>query len=297
MIFRRMTNFGWSPWHAIGALLLAALGLWVTRTAWLDIYEIAQTDEEASHIFLVPVVASWMVWARRVRIRLCRPTGTWIGPLIVAAGLLAYVVGYNNAMQAVWHGGAVLVVIGCALSVLGKDVFFRFLPAFVVLIFLVPVPGTIRHAIAGPLQTATAWITQAIFETVGVAVERSGNLLSINGQKVAVAEACNGMRMVFALVLVSYAFAYSMPLRQGVRVLVLLASPLSALLCNVIRLVPTVWLYGFHADYGWSQSVPDQFHDSSGWVMLPVAFLLLLGVVRLLRWALVPVARFNLAYQ
>jgi hypothetical protein len=31
--------------------------------------------------------------------------------------------------------------------------------------------------------------------------------------------------------------------------------------------------------------------------MLPIAFLLLLGVIRALRWALVPVARFNLAYQ
>ena len=37
------------------------------------------------------------------------------------------------------------------------------------------------------------------------------------------AEACNGMRMVFALVLVSYAFAYSMPLRNTVRILVLIA--------------------------------------------------------------------------
>ncbi len=31
--------------------------------------------------------------------------------------------------------------------------------------------------------------------------------------------------------------------------------------------------------------------------MLPVAFLLLLGIIRALRWALSPVARFNLAFQ
>jgi len=61
---------------------------------------------------------------------------------------------------------------------------------------------------------------------------------------VTVAEACNGMRMVFALVLVSYAFAFSMPLRNGVRLVVLAASPLAAIVCNVIRLIPTIWLYG-----------------------------------------------------
>jgi exosortase len=292
MSLRRLANFGWSPYHAVAALAMGVLGALVVRVALRDIYDIAIGDEESSHIFLVPIVSAWMFVARRVRLRLCRPHGTWVGPMLVAIGWLAYVEGYNHAMQSVWHAGALLVVLGCVLSVLGKDVFFRFLPAFLVLVFLIPVPGGLRLRIANPLQAATAQITQTIFETFGIAVERSGNVLEVNGRHVAVAEACNGMRGVFALVLVSYAFAFSMPLRRGVRALVLIASPIAALLCNVIRLVPTVWLYGFR-----SQKLADGFHDVSGWIMLPIAFLLLLGVIRVLRWAMVPVARFNLAYQ
>jgi exosortase len=292
MSLRRMANFGWTPWHAVAALVMGLIGAYVVRIALEDIYNIATHDEESSHIFLVPIVAAWMFMSRRVRLRLCRPRGMWVGPMLVALGWFAYVQGYNHAMQSVWHGGALLVVLGCVLSVLGKDVFFRFLPAFLVLVFLIPVPGGVRQAIANPLQAATAQITQTIFETIGIAVQRSGNVLQVNGRHVAVAEACNGMRGVFALVLVSYAFAFSMPLRRGVRALVLIASPVAALLCNVIRLVPTVWLYGFR-----SQKTADMFHDLSGWIMLPIAFLLLLGVIRVLRWAMVPVARFNLAYQ
>ncbi len=37
--------------------------------------------------------------------------------------------------------------------------------------------------------------------------------------------------------------------------------------------------------------------DVSGWVMLPVSFLILLGIVRALRWALVPLTHYTLAYQ
>lgn len=292
MILRRLTNYGWTLWHAVGAVLMALVGFYATQGAWRDIYTIASKDEEASHIFLVPVVAAWMIWVRRIRLRYCPPTGTIIGPALVAAGWVISVLGYNRGIQSFWHGGAVVVVIGCILSVLGKHVLFRFLPAFAVLIFLVPVPSTIRQAIAVPLQTATAACTQAVMETFGIAVERSGNVLSINGHEVAVAEACNGMRMVFALVLVSYAFAYSMPLRNTVRILVLIASPLAALICNIIRLIPTIWLYGNS-----SERTADSFHDVSGWIMLPVAFVLLLGVIRILRWALVPVAKFNLAYH
>jgi exosortase len=287
-----MTNIGWSPWHLAGAAVMALIGVAATWPAWRDILFIARNDEEDSHIFLVPVVVAWMVWVRRARLRICRPAGGLIGPPIVALGWAMSMYGYNHATQALWHAGAVAVVVGCILSVLGKDVLFRFLPAFVVLVFLVPFPGAVRQAIAVPLQTTTAAATQSFMEILGVPVERSANMLTINGHDVTVAEACNGMRMVFALVLVSYAFAFSMPLRNGVRLLVLAASPLAAIVCNVIRLLPTIWLYGYA-----SHDLANQFHDASGWIMLPIAFLLLLGIIRILRWALIPVARFNLAYQ
>ncbi len=292
MSLRRLTNVGWTPWHVVGALFMACVGIAATWDSWVDIYNFASRDEEASHIFLVPIVAAWMAWVRQTRIRYCAPRGQYIGPVILAAGWAIYALGYNHAVQAAWHFGAVVVVLGCILSVLGRNVLFRFLPAFAVLVFLVPVPGSIRQEISKPLQTATAAGTQAMLETLGVPIERSGNVLSVNGQAVAVAEACNGMRMVFALILVSYAFAFSMPLRNTVRVVVLLASPLAAIACNVVRLIPTVWLYGYSTN-----SIADAFHDISGWLMLPIAFLILLGIIRVLRWALIPVAKFNLAYH
>ena len=33
------------------------------------------------------------------------------------------------------------------------------------------------------------------------------------------------------------------------------------------------------------------FHDYSGWLMLPIAFLILLGIIKMLRWAMIPVMR------
>jgi len=283
---------GWTIGHAIGALALAGAGMFLTRDAWADIAQIARDDAEQSHVILVPIVAAWMVWSRRVRLRHCPPSGEWIGPLMLGVGGLLSWFGYHNMVQSAWHVGAVLITLGAPMSVLGKNVVFSFLPAFLVLVFLVPVPGSVRQFIAVPLQTYTAAVTQAILETFGMTVERAGNVLTINGAEVAVAEACNGMRMVFALILVSYAFAFGLPLRNSARVLVLLCSPVAALICNIIRLLPTVLLYGY-ADH----KVAGLFHDASGWLMLPVAFMLLLGVLRVLKWALIPVNRYTLAYQ
>jgi exosortase len=289
---KTITHARWEPWHWACAISLAALSVAVTWNAWKDIYTIAEADPEQSHIFLVPIVAIWMVWARRIRLRNCPPSGTFVGPIVAGLGVLMSLWGFEQNMQSIWHAGAVALLVGSLITALGKNVLFQFLPAVVVLVFLVPIPGFIRTEVSVPLQTATAYVTQVLLETFGIPLERSQNLLRINGQDVAVAEACNGMRMVFGLVLVAYAFAFSMPLRGSTRALILIFSPVAALFCNVVRLVPTVLLYGYSGTK-WG----DWFHDWSGWLMLPIAFFLLMGVLRILKWALLPVMRYNLAYH
>jgi exosortase len=277
--------------HVMFAVVMGILGIIALLPAWQDIYHIAARDEEESHIFLVPLVAVWLVWVRRTRLRHCKPSFRLVGPLIVAAGWIISMVGFYNGIQSFWHGGAVMVMIGCALSVLGKNVLFRFFPAIAVLVFLVPVPARFRLELSLPLQSWTAQITQKGLDVMGLDAEVTNNALRINGQDVTVAEACNGLRMIFALILVSYAFAFSMPLKNVVRFMVLLASPLAAIFCNVIRLLPTMWLYGYH------KQLADGFHEYSGWMMLPLAFLMLYGIIGTLRWAMIPVARYTLASQ
>lgn len=228
----------WTIAHVLAATVMALIGVAVTWPAWAEIYHIAHADEEASHVFLVPVVAIWMLWARRVRFRYCRPTGTILGPLIVAFGWLISSFGFYHGVQSFWQGGAVIVVLGCVVSVLGKHAILRFLPVIAVLAFLVPVPGEIRLKVALPLQNWTARIEQHMFEVLGTEVVRSGNQLTINGVPVHIIEACNGLRMVFALILVSYAFSFGLPLRNAVRMVILLVSPIAAIFCNLVHFFP-----------------------------------------------------------
>ena len=274
-------------WRFIdGALLvmLVALAITATWSIWATIFRIAYRDAEQSHIFLAPAVAGWLFWVRRERMRLCRPSWSLVGPLIVAAGWAMAWFGFSSAVEAAHHLGALLIVVGAAATVLGPAFLLRFAPAFLSLAFVLPVPGRIRWAVAAPLQEYSARITQVIMDLVGVPVERAGNLLSINGVDVAVAEACNGMRMVSALALVAFAFVFSFPMRNWVRVLILAVSPAVALLCNVIRLGPTVLLYGYS-----TRDVASIFHDMSGWAVLGVALFILWLMLRTLRWLEFPI--------
>jgi exosortase len=290
MLVRRSRN-GWSL--SLGALALAmmAVGVLATIDAWSDILLRARKDEEASHIFLVPLVVAWLVWVRRSRLARCTFRPSSIGAILVGLGWVVTSVGFRYSVQSMWHLGAVMVVVGCLLSVLGKDLLVRFLPAFLVLVFLVPIPGRVRQRVSVPLMNATAIVTKDVSDLLGVPVERQGNQITVNNEPITIVEACNGLRMVFALVLVCYAFAFGEPLRNYVRLIIIAATPLSAIACNVARLVPTAWAYGYAG-----KEIGDAFHNWSPWVMLIVAFLLLMGIIRVLRWALIPVTRYTLAW-
>lgn len=281
------------PWSAqeYGILaLVVGLAFWLVRTELGDILRVAQKDDEQSHILLAPVVAAWLLYLRRGRLKFVRyhPSLLGLGMILLAWGMIWF--GYETDTIILQHVGALTLILGAILSVLGTLVLRQFLPVVVVFVFFVPIPGIVRLFITLPLQKMAATVTHLMLDLVGVSSELVGNALIINGAQVAVGEACNGMRMVFALTLVVYAFVFSVPLRMSAKRWLLILSPIVALLCNVIRLVPTSMVYG----YG-SVTAAEQFHDLAGWVMLPIALGLMVTVLRLLDWLELPVRQWRLA--
>ena len=275
-----------------GVLLsaLIALALVVTWAPWKDVAYLAWNIEEQSHILLGVPVALWLGWVRRDRLRYAPPRRTLLGPLVIAAGWLLSRWGYLNGTEIAWHGGALLVVFGAVLSVVGLEFVKQFAPSFAGLLFLIPVPGRIRHMIAMPLQEISAKFSEFILMIFEVPVVRAGNVLEIAGHEVAIAEACNGMRMVAALGLVAFAFIYTVPMRSSVRLFILAISPVVALVVNVVRLVPTALLYGYS-----DKHTADVFHDLSGWGVLVLALGILWAVIAILRWIEVPIAPYAVA--
>lgn len=265
-------------------VVLVALAVLACRDAWLDILQIVRVDEEASHILLVPLVFARIAWVRRTELTGWKPTVSYWGPAIVLAGVACWLYGNISAIQVLWHFGAILSMVGAFVCINGVSVVRRLWPAFLVLLFLMPMPGTIRHPLALFLQNASAQATEVVIVALGFELVRHTNLLIINDYPVGIAEACNGMRMVSMLLLVVFAFVFSEKVRPWVRIfLIFLATPL-AILCNIIRLVPTVLAYGF-----FNPELADQLHTWLGWVMVVVSYFMLMGLLWLMRWLLLPV--------
>lgn len=259
------------------AAALAAAAVYILSDAWRDILRIGLSDEECSYVLLAPVVIGWLAWVRRDRVLHEPVRHGWTGLAIIVLGWLIHHYGYIHD-PVVWRAGAVMVAVGALVTGLGLNASWALAPALAACIFLIPVDPTGRINIAQPLQTAAAEVTQRVCDLFSMNVDRSGNLLSINGRGVTIAEACNGIRMVLTLFMVCYLVAFTMRLGVLARVVVLISSPLVAIVANVIRLVPTVWMFG-HA----SEKAAERFHDVSGWVMTVLAFLLLMGLCAVLQ--------------
>jgi len=267
------------------APLLVAAAVFATLGIWTEIWQRAFNNPEDSHILLALPVAVWLGFLRRTRLRRWRPEASLLGPVFIAIGWGLILAGFYTATDVFQHLGALLVVGGAIVAVLGFRLPMLLKPSLIALLFLFPVPGTFRQHIAIPLQHVSAIISENLLTLFGVAVERSGIVLILNGQEVAVAEACNGMRMVSALGLITFAFVFSVPMRTNIRLLLLVFSPVIALVVNIVRLIPTALAYGYA-----KPDTAELVHDIGGWAVLALALGLLWGLLALLRWLEVPVA-------
>jgi len=279
---RNPTAWSWSDLWIVGALVVTAFAAF--SAAWNDIYLQASRRTDNGYIFLVPLVAGYLVWLRRSRARFVSRRPSLLAVPIVAAAVLLSWWGEQTDTRAALHLGAIVALAACAVAMAGLEVVRQFFPAFLALLFLIPVPAEVRKWLAGPLQALAVTVTQEILDLIGVTTERAGNSIQIAGRSIFVGEACDGMRMVFALALTFFAFVFSVPLRLHARVALLVAAPVIAIACNVVRLVPTALAYAYA-----SAEDAERFHDIAGWLMLPLAIVLLFGLIRFMRWLDLPV--------
>jgi exosortase len=279
-----MTQRSWSVRDIWVLGILLAASVYAFRSGWLDIHVQASKRVDNGYIYLVPFVAGYLAWIRWPRAKFVPPEPSLAGLAFALSAAGCAWIGEEKDLRIALHLSAVLGVVACFVSLAGLRVLREFAPAFLALLFLMPVPGEVRKWIAAPLQDFATGFTFESLLLLGIAVVREGNVLVINGTQVFVGEACDGMRMVFALALTVFAFVFSVPLRAPARLVLLAASPLIAIVCNVARLVPTAIAYAYR-----TPEEALQVHDIAGWLMLPLAIVLLLGMIRFMRWLDLPV--------
>ena len=264
------------PWLAGGLVLIAFL--WSYWPGFADLWKLWQRSDEYSSGLLVPFLAVYILWSRRKTITQCR-----IGPSIW--GLFAFVAAQGIRLFGLFfmYSSAerlsiVLSVAALVLLLFGWQLLRGVSTVLLFLCLMLPWPNRVQSAVTLPLQH---WATSsAVFclEMVGYEVVREGNVINIGDASVAVAEACNGLRMVTAFFVIGGLVVLLIRRTWWEKLIVLVSSLPIALLCNTVRLAITaVFFTVLQGDY-WETI----FHDFGGYAMMPLALAAVIGELWLL---------------
>jgi len=276
-------------WWALGAA--AAVLALAYAPNLIDLSRIWSNDDNYQHGFLVIPIALFILWRRLTEIP-WKPesglgTAPWWGWALLAAALVARAVAYERSLQWVETATILPAIIGLVWAFGGRPLLYRTWPAILFLVFMLPLPNAVNGLIALPLQRIAATGSYYLLQLSGFWVIQQGNVLSLTTpfgtRSLDVALACSGLKMLMTLAATVTATILLLPLPMWKRVVLLISAVPIALISNITRIVTTGWCYYYiegETGQHWA-------HDISGFMMMPLALVLVGLELQVLAW-LVP---------
>jgi exosortase len=255
-----------TPGVATGALLLGTF-IWAFWSTIGDLWTFFARNTDYSAGQLVPAAALYMVVTRRSRLSSVSARFWWPGAALFALGLAANCFGRYYRYSSAENLGVVTCAVGIISSIAGYQICRRLWYPLLFLFLMVPLPHTIHGAVMLPLQGMSAQVATTVLETIGIPAVRSGHVLEVAGHQIAVAEACSGLRMALAFLIVTGVIAFVVDRPRWQRIAVLLSSVPIALACNVVRVVFSAYLFSIGQEW----LAQGAFHDGAGLIMMPAA--------------------------
>lgn len=261
-----------------------AIGLVAAFSAtFVDVYRASAMDTYAGHVLFVPVFAVVMVWAHRHALRHAVAPGDPRGFVVLAIGLALLATGRVFDVLLVQTLALAVTVAGGTLVLAGRTVTRLAGVPIAFLVLMAPPPRGFIDIVTVYLQSFAATFAVGVLRLLDVPVLRAGVVLELPNTRLEVAEICNGLRFLFALLVMTMAFAH-ITQRGAARKFILVASAVPiAILANASRV--TVIAVG--AYWVGPEIAAGAVHHMIG----KIVWVLTLGPLALVAWALSGVSR------
>jgi exosortase len=229
---------------AAAILLLFIIAAWSYWPTVMDLFKELQRDYDYSAGQLVPLVAMFLVWREWKALRQCPLAPCWWGGItLLLLAQAGRIYGLLFIFESAQRYSLVLTAAGLVLLVAGWPVFRRVLWILLFLFLMVPLPGRVHNLIGGPLQHLATSGSVFLLEAFGIRVGQQGNVVMLNGSTpLAVAEACSGLRMLMAFMIVAAFIAYVIKRPRWQKGVLLVSSIPVAVVCNIVRIFGTALL-------------------------------------------------------
>lgn len=261
-------------------VLLVAVLIFAFRDglSWMVIRD--WQKEEYNHCYLIPAVAAFLVAVRAREFAAVAWAGSMGGLFLVAAGFVMLLLGQMSAIFTVSQYGFIVAVWGCFVTVLGWPAVKTIWPALAYLVFMVPMPDFVEVKLTAQLQLISTQIGVAVIRLADIPVYVEGNIIDLGAYKLAVDEACSGLRYLFPLMSFGFLCAVLFEAPGWQRAVVFLSSIPLTVVMNSVRIGAIgilVNLYGVEQAEGF-------LHDFEGWVIFMVCVAVLFLEMQVMAW-------------
>lgn len=273
----------------LAVLALLAITAWAYWPVMASLFNAWQRNDNYSAGQLVPLVAAYLVWRERKALRKCLLVPCWWGGIaLLIFAETARIYGFLSWRPSIERYSLILTIAGLVLIVAGWQVFRRVSWILLFLSLMVPLPVVIHNMISGKLQRMATMGSVFLLEVFGAQVSQQGNIVMLNEHtRLAVAEACSGLRLLTAFIVVAAFFAYMVKRSRGKKAILVLSSISVGVICNIVRIFVTAMLMLYVS----TELGEKFFHDFAGLVMMPAAVLLMFGELWLMDRLVVPEPR------
>jgi exosortase len=200
------------------------------------------TDEDMGHGLLVPFVVLWIVWRERERWqRIPLAPSPW-GFALLGIGAALHLAGALGVGLFVSSAAFMISVTGAIVCLGGFHLLRSWTFPLLLTLFMLPKLAIVYNQVTLPMQLIASKLAAGMLTATGIGVIREGNVLDVGGHRVAVAEACNGIRFLLPLGFASVLFAYLADPRPLLRWVALAAALPIAILANGLRVAASAWL-------------------------------------------------------
>jgi exosortase len=262
-------------------VLVVLWSFWTTLAAMVDRWS---RDPQYSHGFLVPIFALMVLWFRGDRLNTLTWEPSFLGLPLLLAGALLRLYAIRRDIAPLDAFALLPTLFGLVLLVGGRSVLRWSWPALAFLGFMIPLPFFLEGALALPLQHVATAMSTYLLQTFGYPAIAEGNVILIDQVRLGVVEACSGLKMLTTFFALSTALALISTAPLGDKIALVVSAAPIAVIANVARITVTGMVYHGLGE-GDTQAV---LHDLSGWLMPPLAFLLLWLELRFLKKLFVP---------
>lgn len=187
-----------AQWRAPLLRLALAWGalLAVFASDWLAMADQWWNISTYNHALLVPPILGWLVWQRAPELVRLAPDTWWPGVVAFGMAALVWVLGAFAELNLARQAGALAMLAGAALALLGPRVAAALAFPIGYSAFLVP----FGEELVPPLQMITAAITIALVRAGDIPARIDGVFIDTPAGLFEVAEACSGVKFLIAMV-------------------------------------------------------------------------------------------------